>query len=132
MKDFDFQVIHTYTRTQALEDGMLIDVTDMASEAGIRHPTVVSANLYHTYIVPPLALTKEGQSIEGRLWDVLCVFRGAALRSSSSDTVSFPVRFRMQPSTDRPAPGEIILITAQIHPGDSGEPVITLMLPGDD
>ena len=130
-QDFDFVVIHTYTRAQALEDGVLIDVTDMAHEAGIKHPTAVSTNLYHNYIVPPLALAKEGQSIEGRLWDMLCIFRGAALRSSS-DTIEFPVRFRMLPSVGRPSPGEIISITARVHPGDCGEPVITLMLPGDD
>jgi len=34
-------VIHTYTRAQAIEDGVLIDVSEMAREAGFRWPVAV-------------------------------------------------------------------------------------------
>jgi hypothetical protein len=32
----DAKVISTYTRAQALEDGVLVDVSEMAKEAGIK------------------------------------------------------------------------------------------------
>lgn len=30
----DFEVIHTYTHAQAIEDGVLVDVSDLARQAG--------------------------------------------------------------------------------------------------
>ena len=37
-------VIFTYTRKQAIEDGVLIDVSEMAMEAGFRYPVAVVTN----------------------------------------------------------------------------------------
>ena len=42
------EVIYTYTRAQALEDGVLIDVSQMAKEAGFRLPAVITADLHAT------------------------------------------------------------------------------------
>jgi type I site-specific restriction endonuclease len=33
-------VIYSYTRKQAIEDGVLVDITEMAKEAGIKYPAV--------------------------------------------------------------------------------------------
>ncbi len=41
----DEEVIYSYTRSQALADGVLVDVTQAASEAGFRFPTAISADL---------------------------------------------------------------------------------------
>ena len=38
-------VIYTYTRAQAIEDGVLVDVSTLAAEAGIRYPTAVTRGL---------------------------------------------------------------------------------------
>jgi len=49
----DWPIIFQYTRAQAIEDGVLIDVTAQAAELGFRVHTVVTDSLYHGYVVPP-------------------------------------------------------------------------------
>ena len=41
----DDDLIYSYTRAQALADGVLVDVSQMASEAGFRYPTAITADL---------------------------------------------------------------------------------------
>lgn len=120
-------LVYSYTRAQAIEDGVQIEVTETAKQAGIKFPTVVTDNLYHSYIVPSLELAKMGQSIDGRLWDLLMMFRFNA-RKSNSDILNYICLFQMNPGSEAVEK----TIKAHIGPGDTAEPVITLMLPGDD
>lgn len=69
--DDDKPFLHTYTRKQALEDGYLYDFTEFSKEFGFRIPVAVTANLYATYIKPSQDLEEIGQSLEGRMADVL-------------------------------------------------------------
>ena len=124
----DFNLIYSYSRAQAIADGVLIDVTAQAREAGFKFHTVVTDNLFHSYIAPPAGLEGEGQSMEGRLHDVFFVLL-AAIRSSkaATDYAEFDVLFVMAPGRQ-----EKVKVIAVVGPGDKGEPVLTIMLPGDD
>jgi hypothetical protein len=42
----DDDLIYAYTRAQALADGVLVDVSPMAREAGFRFPTAITADLH--------------------------------------------------------------------------------------
>jgi hypothetical protein len=121
-------VIYSYSRAQALEDQLLWDVTTLAREAGFRYPLAVTERLYHSYIVPALDLVTEGQSIQGRLWNLLFVLRFAIAKARNTDTVLFKVLFLMAPGAN-PVPIELKAICG---PGDDGEPVLTIMLPDED
>ena len=123
----DFNLIYSYSRAQAIADGVLIDVTAQAKEAGFKLHTVVSDNLFHSYIAPPAGLNGEGQSIEGRLHDVFFVLL-AAIRSfkAATDYAEIDVLFLLAPGRQ-----EKVKVIAVVGPGDEGEPVMT-MLPGDD
>jgi len=121
-------VIFSYTRAQALADGVLIDATALAKEAGFKWPVALTDHLYHSYIVPALDLVAEGQSITGRLWDLLQVLRYAITNSKDDTYLQFSVLFAMSPGA-APIPIELISVAC---PGDDGEPVITCMLEGDD
>lgn len=124
MSDF----IHVYTRAQALKDGVLVDCSELAHEAGFTWPVAVTDHLYHDYIVPELALVAEGQSISGRLWDVLMVLHHA-IHSSKYDTyLRFAVLFMMSPGA-APVPVELVSVAG---PDDDGSPCLTIMLPEDD
>ncbi len=46
------ELIDVYTRTQALSDGVLVDVTETAQETGIVYPTAITRELWNEYIVP--------------------------------------------------------------------------------
>ena len=121
-------VISVYTRAQAFQDGVLVDVSELAREAGFKWAVAVTDNLYHSYIVPALALVAEGQSVQGRMWDVLMVLRHA-IRSSKDDTyLRFSVLFQLSPGA-APVPVELVSVAG---PDDDGSPCLTLMLPDDD
>ena len=60
--DKDWNVIYSYTRAQAIEDGVLIDVTADAKATGFKVHTVITDNLYRQYVEVPTGLDAEGQS----------------------------------------------------------------------
>jgi hypothetical protein len=62
-------LIHSYTRADALRDGVLVDVSATAREAGLRHPVALTRAAWERCVtVPPGVLC---QDEAGRLWDVL-------------------------------------------------------------
>ena len=78
-------------------------------------------------MVPPAGLEGEGQSLEGRLHDLLFRTLIAAKASSAGDRAEFDVLFLMMPGR-----WDTAHILAIMGPGDHGEPVLTIMLPEDD
>ena len=121
-------LIYSYTRAQAIEDGVLIDITADAQAHGFKVHTVVTDNLYHRYVEVPSGLDRSfGQSSAGRLHDLLTLAMFAARASKGTDRVYFKISFLMEPGRSEEAN-----IIAHIGPGDHGEPVLTLMLPEDD
>ena len=122
----EFDVVYAYTRAQALADGVLIDVTKTAGKAGIRFPVAVTANVWHGYIVPRESSELSCQSIEGRLWDTLFLFALAA-RGQEGDTLYYDVSYAMKGRAQKE-----VKLKAVCGPGDTPEPVITIMLPNED
>lgn len=90
------EVISSYTRAQAIEDGYLIDISNhpLTKEAGFKIPLAVTSNLWHKIEVPK---DLEGlQDLNGRLWDVLFMaklaFKSALIKSEeAARLVSFKV-----------------------------------------
>ena len=71
----DAPVIFKYTRAQAIEDGVLVDLTEWAKETGFRIPVACTAAVWHGYIVPPKSTKELGQSERGRTHDLLWMVR---------------------------------------------------------
>ena len=129
MQDFFGETIYSYTRKQAIEDGILNDVTAMAQEAGIKFPVAITIAIWNEYVKPCDELISHGQSYEGRLWDILWMFRHQA-QKNISDLMYFELYFQMM-RNDKPKE-ELVKLKAHIGPGDEGEPVITIMKPNED
>ena len=121
-------VIYSYTRAQALADGVLIDVTEMAREAGIRLPTALTQGAWDSHVRVPSGVT--GQDEKGRLWDVLWMFR-MENRWLPVDLCADMILYRLLVRNDDGDPKEVTL-KAISGPGDNWEPVITIMLPDED
>lgn len=121
-----FKIIHTYTRKQAIDDGILIDITSMAKEAGINWSVAITSTVWDNYIVPSNNLKYFGQSEKGRLWDVIIRFLFAASNINRSKLI-FRVIFLMTPRQKK-----VVTLKAIAGQGDNGEPVITIMLPEED
>ncbi len=125
------EVIYAYTRAHAIEDGVLVDVTETAKEAGIKYPTAVTEALWNGYIEPRERLKDLGQSVQGRLWDVLFLFAFAARGSPKGCSELF---YSVNFLTDRggSCEQETVKIKAVCGPSDDGSPCITLMLENED
>jgi hypothetical protein len=57
----DAPVIFSYTRAQAIEDGVLVDLTDWAKETGFKVPVACTAAVWNGYVVPPQGTESLGQ-----------------------------------------------------------------------
>ncbi len=126
-------VISVYTRAQAIEDGILVDVLETAREAGFRIPVAVTRTVWTRLVALPEGY-RGFQDERGRLWDVLWMARHYALRASDSNRVTMCVLVRDVRKDLRDsnrAPRKHFPIVA-IGGGDEGQPVITVMFPEDD
>lgn len=119
------EVIYAYTRTQAIRDGVLVDVSQTAREAGIKYPVALTRAVWSRYVEVPNGA--DGQDVMGRLWDVLVMFRFAARRTPKISTLLF----RLYVRNDNRAP-RLVSLKVVCGPGDRGEPVLTLMELGED
>ena len=116
-------VIHAYSRAQAIEDGVLVDVTEMATEAGFVWPVAITAGVWA--LIHDIPSRFQGiQDIEGRLWDVIWMARGAAKHNDGEE-----ILYRLILHHGRKTYATLKLVSG---PGDEGEPVITILLPDED
>ena len=119
------EVIYTYTRAEALVDGVLIDVSATAKEAGFRCPTAITASL-HEALNPNQRERSYGQSYEGRLWDVLFMAQMAARRAIWDSQTAFSVNLAVCPGKRSCLRMRLLNLWLVIGPGDESEPVITI------
>ncbi len=61
----DAPVIFTYTRAQAIEDGVLVDLSEWAKETGFKIPVACTSEVWHSYITPPQGARELGQAEDG-------------------------------------------------------------------
>ncbi|MFN7097052.1 MAG: DUF6573 family protein [Gammaproteobacteria bacterium] len=128
----NFDYVHTYTRAQAFADGVLIDVSGLAKEAGFTYPVAVTFAVHDKYIDwnDEDNQRQTYQDIEGRLWDILHMMRMQKRRIDHNGLFEFYCVPRNEKSR-RKMPVKVVL-KALVHGGDDGEPVITVMLPEED
>ena len=126
----DAPIIFCYTRAQALEDGVLIDVTETAKEAGFKFPTAISTAVMTDVVQPPAIAVERGESVEGRLWDVvfMCITK---VRSPGQNVTDSEVYFEVLATGDD-GERQLHKLWAKCGPGDDGAPVITIMMQGED
>jgi hypothetical protein len=138
-------IIHRYTRRQAIEDGYLMDLDAdgetkiLAHEAGFRVPIAITIGAFREAILAGTdadSLYPAGQSFKGRLWDILMLLR-VAIKARTADPNVPPtppdrVYFDVMVDANGDGHGRLVSLWAHVGPGDSGEPVLTIMLEGED
>src|SRR5947209_13543473 len=85
-------LIHRYSRADALRDGVLIDVSQTAREAGIRWPVALTRAVWERCVRVPPGVACQDEA--GRLWDVLWLLRWAVARQNGGRLVAFAVHVR--------------------------------------
>jgi hypothetical protein len=124
LKGETMEVIYSYTRKMAIDDGVLVDVTPTAKEAGIKFPVAVTSAVWTKYVEVPTGVKCQDEA--GRLWDIVWMLRCAIL-SAHGARLDFTVAVRNDNRSPKP-----VRLKAQCGPGDDAEPVITIMLPDED
>ena len=114
-------IISTYTRQQAIEDGIFVDVSAVAKKCGFTIPVAITTNLFNKYIKQNNPLETETQ-----IYHYLHKIRNAILNDPKRDTDSL---LYLQLSTPNDHIDVWVAIEAQ-SPTDPS-PAINIMLPED-
>jgi hypothetical protein len=106
---------------------VVIDVSTVAREAGIKHPVALTRAAWERCVAVPADVRRQDEA--GRLWDLVWMLRCAIGRSDGGPLVHFGVHVRNDNSERTPP---LVRLRAVVGPGDQGEPVVTVMLPEED
>jgi hypothetical protein len=122
------EVIFAYSRAQAVADGVQVEVTKVAAEAGIKFPMFLTRAVYDAYVTVPEGVTAQDEA--GRLWDVVWMTRFGILRARPG-VDRIPVALYVR-NDNRGA--RLIKLIATCGPLDidDPQPAITVMLPDED
>ena len=122
------EVIYSYTRAQAVADGVQVDVSKVAAEAGIRFPVFLTRTVFDAFVTVPPDVT--GQDEAGRLWDIIWMTRFAIIRARPG-VDRLPVALYVRNDNTR---AKLIKLIATCGPLeiDDPAPAITLMMPDED
>jgi hypothetical protein len=122
-KDHPFgPVIFAYTRKQAIEDGVLVDVTEIARTQGYRIPVAVTCGLYAEITQNPGGEPAPKGVKVGAVTCVDWLLRRLRLEIATRMRDTDRVHFRFGKTA----------LWALCGPGDDAEPVLTVMLEGED
>ena len=141
-------VISSYSRAQAIDDGVLVDVTEALAPCPFKYPVAMTRGAYEATIAaggkwendyndPQDILTPSGatlklpggQDVQGRMHDVFWMLQQAIKREmGGTNRVDFRVLVDVH-GNGRHTPVELYSVCG---PGDTEAPVITIMLQGED
>ena len=114
--------VYAYTRADALADGVLVDVTQTAGEAGFRILVALTASVWADVNDLSGRYVTGGQDPEGRLWDLLFMAAHAARRPENHHKSELVYALIMPLVA-----GNNYRAKCHVGPGDEGEPVVTIM-----
>lgn len=124
-------VISTYSRADAIADGVLIDVTDSAEwrEAGFKFPVAMTREVW-SYMVEWTDKDGEAQRVHqdqtGRLWDVLYMLHMAIKMKGPQGGSHIEYELYCVPRDGSSSSARLFRLVAEVGPGDNLEPVITI------
>ncbi|HOW51480.1 MAG TPA: hypothetical protein PLV42_05485 [bacterium] len=120
-------IIHAYSRTQALADGVLVDVSDMAKQAGFIYPVALTRLVWEECVAWDNASEQVYQDEPGRLWDLLTIMHRTALECPLP-VMHFSI-LRIPRGGHQP---EKVDLWTLCGPGDDERAVVTVMFPDED
>ena len=116
--------IYNYSRNQAFADGMLVDVSTTAVEAGFNYSVALTRSVWDKYVKVPKGVT--GQDQKGRLWDILVSLNLSIKGRKAAGSMLIFTVYVKQENNQKHVP---VRLKSVVGPGDDPKPVITIMLP---
>ena len=124
----DWELIHAYTRQQAIEDGVLVDVSEMAKEAGFLVGVALTSAVWSRCVDVSPAV--EGMTDYDRVFDILWMCRNCVTFDSvGGEPGLFVIAVRVD-HAEKEQPLETL--KAALSYDDQGSPCITIMMPEED
>lgn len=123
----NWNLIHSYTRAQAIADGFLVDVSEDAREARFRLPVALTSAVWRACVEWPDS-EPAIQDESGRLWDVLYMAHVAARRYPHAQRVDYELYVVPRGKTEP----KLTALSLHVGPGDDAAPVLTIMFPDED
>ena len=127
------KLVYSYSRAQAIEDGVLVDVTDMAKAIGIKWHVAVTYSVWSDFIEwTDCDRRRQGlDDTEGRLWHIVFTLHLAIKKTEKYADVIF-YELDILPRDGISYRVKCTKLKAVVSAGDYFEPVITIMLPNED
>jgi hypothetical protein len=114
------ETIYSYSRAQAIEDGVLADLSQVDSiRQHWKHPFACTSAVW---AIIEEALQQPGQDVSGICHDISTMAKLAIRSAPGAEQIPFTVIIT----------GQKHALKLHIGPGDTAAPVLTLMLPNED
>ena len=114
------ETVYSYSRSQAIEDGVLVDLSQVDSiQQHWKHPFACTSTVW---ALIEEALKQPGQDLAGICHDISWMAMIAIRRNPANSQTFFKVIIT----------GTKHMLKLHIGPGDTANPVLTLMLPNED
>jgi hypothetical protein len=125
--------VYTYTRAQAIADGVLVEVTDTAREAGFQRSVAMTDGAWNDCVAWSADdnAAQVYQDEAGRLWDVLTMAM-FAIRCQRAPVQVLNFELLRVPRDGHTTQAVLTTLKLMIGPGDDGLPVLTILLPFED
>ena len=124
-------VISAYSRADAINDGILVDMDQepfgaLAREAGIKWPIAMTATAFEQFVNVAATAGHACQDLNGRWWDVVWMFR-----QTRREITPLEARWKVfvRDPDGRLREKELKCVSG---PADDGSPCLTFMLPNED
>lgn len=124
----DCEIISRYTRADAIQDGTLVDLTanfpDISGQL-YKFPVACTAAVWAS-VEAAVANKRHGNDFAGVVWDILWMSQKGIVRKIDESQHIFSVIIT---GVGQKRNHDFKIIC---HGGDEAEPVLTIMLPGED
>jgi len=123
-------IVHSYTRDEAIQDGVLVDLSHAAQQAGFTIPLALTARVFSECVYWP-ETEPAIQDETGRQWDVLYM-AAAAARSAARRGQGGRINFELFVVPRGSRTPRLTTLSLHIGPGDQAEPVATILTPDEN
>ena len=121
-------IIYSYSRKQAIEDGVLVDLTEWAKPVGFIISVACTAAVWHQYVEPQKNSKALGECERVRAHVLLwTLYRHISKQTGDVGLLMFDVNYLNDAGKQ-----ETIKLKVICGPGDKGEAVLTVMEPNED
>lgn len=121
---------YTSSRAQAIADGTIIDCSDLGRQVGFKWPVAITQTVYKRFV----EWTEEDnekqvpQNQKSRLFSIVGACADyVRTRGPKADRMRFRINSIPRDGETRGAVTTLLQVVA--HPGDEGEPVLTIRVP---